>query len=146
MSVEIDETVPLGRHLVASVQPAVLRVEGGALEDSTQPRQFSVTGATDVLGRLLLELGDRLDPVFGAPAIDEPLSLPQRSAWDVYNAGRLDRSGHPAQQQRWRYAFRTRHGFSDVADRVFSELWEAERLSWAELVERSDVALGPAAA
>ena len=49
--VEIDETVPLGRNRLESIDPITIWLESGALEDPKRIRQFSTAGATDVLGR-----------------------------------------------------------------------------------------------
>jgi hypothetical protein len=86
------------------------------------------------MGRMLLRVKDRLDPLFqGAPA-DEDLSLQEMVAWTVYSEGRCDRLGLPTQKQRWLYHFRNRHGFSDVADEAFYRLWNADHLGWADIV------------
>jgi hypothetical protein len=136
--VDIDETTPLGRANVASVDPITLRLESGALEDPKRPRQLNPEGATDVLGRLLLEVRDRLDPAFGDPPADDDLSLPHATAWQVYCVGRLGRLGHRVQRQRRLYQFRNRHGFSDVADAAFDRLWTADAVTWTELTAISD--------
>ena len=36
-------------------------------------------------------------------------------------------------QQRWRYNFRNRHGFTDEADQAFNRLWASDGLTWDEL-------------
>ena len=54
---------------------------------------------------------------------------------------RLGRLGYAVNRQRWLYNFRNRHGFTDVGDRVFDELWAGGVASWAELAEQSDRAL-----
>ena len=53
---------------------------------------------------------------------------------------RLRRAGYPSQRQRRLYAFRTRHGFSDVADRAFQRLWTADDLTWSDIAALSDEA------
>lgn len=133
ITVEVDETTPLGRSLVTSLEPIVLHLESGALEDPKRPRQLDPEGATDVLGRLLFEVRDRLDPAFGAPEDPSTLSLPQSVAWQVHCVGRLGRLGHRVQRQRRLYQFRNRHGFTDAADEAFARLWTAEQLTWAEI-------------
>lgn len=131
--VEVDETTPLGNARVASVDPTVLTLESGALEDAKAPRRMSPTSAADVLGRLLFEVKDRLDPRFAdAPPADE-LTLAQVAAWQTYCVGRLGRLGYKVQRQRRLYHFRNRHGFTDVADAAFDRLWTASDLSWADL-------------
>jgi hypothetical protein len=37
------------------------------------------------------------------------------------------------QEQRRRYHFRNRHGFTDVADAMFERLWNGDGLTWAEI-------------
>jgi hypothetical protein len=147
LTIEVDETTPLGRARVTSVEPAVVAVQSGAFEEPTAPRQFSERATADVLGRLLFRLGDRLAPAFGGPPADAELPLPHETAWDTYAAARLHRVGYPSQRQRRLYAFRTRHGFTDVADRAFQRLWTADDLTWSDIVALSDEAIaggGPA--
>jgi len=131
--VEVDESTPLGRVKVTSVDPVVLSVEGGAFEDSRRPRHLSEAATADTLGKWLLRVRDRRDPAFGTPPEDDDLSLAQSTAWDAYCIGRLARLGHTVQRQRRLYQFRNRHGFSDIADAVFERLWNAEGLTWADL-------------
>jgi hypothetical protein len=131
--IEVDEKMPLGRTKIASLDPVTLSVEGGAFEDAKRPRHLSERGVQDVLGRMLLRVQDRLDPGFEAAPADEDLSLQQLVAWTVYSEGRCERLGLPTQKQRWLYHFRNRHGFSDVADAAFNRLWNADRLSWADI-------------
>ncbi len=133
LRIEVDETTPLGRAWLTSVEPLVLSVESGAFEDAKRPRQLSERSVTDVLGRLLFRVRDRLDPAFGEVPPDDDLSLPESTAWDAYAVGRLARLGHPAQRQRRLYHFRNRHGFSDVADAAFERLWTGEGLTWADI-------------
>jgi len=138
ITVNVDERVPLGRAEVASLDPIVLEVEGGALEHPKLPRQLSDEGTADILGRLLLTVHDRLDASFGDVPEDKDLSLAHASAWDVYSVGRLARLGYRAQRQRRLYAFRNRHGFTDTADAAFDELWDGVDLTWAQIVAISD--------
>lgn len=138
ITVDVDETTPMGRSLVSSADPVVLSVESGALEDPKRPRQLDPDGAADVLGRLLFEVHDRLDPAFGDPPAEDDLTLPHSVAWQVYCVGRLGRLGHRVQRQRRLYQFRNRHGFTDAADAAFDRLWTADGLSWADIVTLSD--------
>src|SRR4051794_18335073 len=71
--VEVNEGSPLGWAVISSLDPVTLTIESGALEDPKHPRELSVPGAQNMIGRLLLEASDRLDPAFGAPPLDEPL-------------------------------------------------------------------------
>lgn len=142
IAVEVDETSPLGKAAVTSIDPIVLQLESGALEDPKRPRQLSRTAAADVLGRLLFRVRDRLDPTFGTPPADADLSLQQSVAWDVYGIGRLVRLGyrHHDNRQRRLYHFRTRHGFTDAADAAFDRLWTTDGLTWADIAALSDEA------
>jgi hypothetical protein len=133
ITVEIDETTPMGRSLLQSVDPVVLSLESGGLEDPKRPRHLDEAGAIDVLGRLLFEVKDRRDPAFGEPPPEDDLSLPESVAWQVYCVGRLGRLGHQVQRQRRLYHFRNRHGFTDAADEAFDRLWSAEGLTWADI-------------
>jgi hypothetical protein len=139
--VEVDESTPLGRARVASLEPITIAVESGALEDPKRPRQLSEEGTADVVGRLLFRVRDRLDPSFGSAPADDELPLPHSVAWDVYAVGRLARLGHRSQRQRRLYHFRNRHGFTDAADAAFERLWSADGLTWAEISSISDEAV-----
>ena len=138
ITIDIDETTPLGHSVVTSIDPIVLTLESGALEDPKRPRQLDPAGAADVLGRLLFQVRDRLDDSFADAPADSDLTLPHSVAWQVYCVARLARLGHKSQRQRRLYQFRNRHGFTDVADAAFNQLWTAEQLTWAELVALSD--------
>jgi len=100
VAVKIDESVPMGRARIDSVDPIVFAMESGALEDSKRLRQFGHREAVDVFGRLLLQVCDRRDPTFGVPDLDADLPLAHRTAWLVYCAGRPSRAGFPTQRQR----------------------------------------------
>ena len=76
---------------------------------------------------------DRLSEGFGDAPPDDQLSLAQKAAWETYSVGRLERLGIPVNQQRWRYNFRNRHGFTDDADAAFDRLWNADNLTWQQL-------------
>src|SRR5262249_29661720 len=144
LRVEVDETTPLGRASMTSIDPIVIAVESGALEDPKKPRQLSEPGAADVLGRLLFRVKDRLTPGFGDPGPDDAISLPRNTAWDCYAIGRLVRLGyqHYNNRQRRLYHFRNRHGFTDAADDSFERLWTADGLTWDQVCALSDSALG----
>ena len=134
LHVEIDETTPLGR-VRAEVHPdgITVHVESGAFEDSKRPREQSETATAVSLGRILLRTRDRLEGGFGEAPADDELSLRQMAAWETYSAGRLARLGLTVNQQRWRYNFRNRHGFTDAADAAFEKIWSADGLTWGEL-------------
>jgi hypothetical protein len=131
--VEVDESHPLGRAVVASVDPVTLQVQGGAFEDQKRPRTMSERGVVDVAGRLLFRAADRLDPAFADAPVDADLTARQYAAWDAYALGRLERAGRHPNKERRRYHFRLRHGFSDAADLAFDRLWSASGLSWADI-------------
>lgn len=136
--VVVDESTPLSKVRQTSIDPVVLAVESGALEDNKRPRHFGEVQAADALGRALAKAADRLDPAFGAPDLDEQLPLPHLTAWDTYCVGRLVRLGYAPQRQRRLYTFELRHGFTDVAIAAFEQLWHAESLTWPEIVAISD--------
>jgi hypothetical protein len=140
ITVEVDETTPMGRSLLQSLDPVVLSLESGALEDPKRPRKIDPDGAADVLGRLLFEVRDRLDPAFGDPPPEAEITLPQSVAWQVYCVGRLRRLGYRGQRQRRLYQFRNRHGFTDAADEAFDRLWTAEHLTWDDIASTSEAA------
>ena len=141
VTVEIDETTPMGRARVASIDPVLITAESGALEDVKAPRRLSEVGTLDVIGKLLLSVRDRLDPAFGDPPADDELTLQESVAWEVYCVGRLGRLGHPVQRQRRLYQFRNRHGFTDAADAAFAKLWGADDLTWTDISATSQEAL-----
>lgn len=141
VTIEIDETTPMGRARVASYDPVVITAESGALENVKAPRKLSVDGTVDVIGKLLLSVRDRTDPAFGEPPVEDDLTLQESVAWEVYCVGRLGRLGHPVQRQRRLYQFRNRHGFTDAADAAFDQLWSADQLTWADITKISQQAL-----
>ncbi len=146
---EIDQTTPLGEAKVLSVGDDIrLHVESGALEDPKRLRKLSPSGSANVLGRLLFRVRDRLDAAFGEVPPDDQLGLELSSAWDVYAIGRLVRLGfrHENDRQRRLYQFRTRHGFTDLADAAFDALWEGVDLTWADIERLSAEAKGGVAA
>lgn len=138
ITIEVDERTPMSRVQLTSVDPIHIAVEGGALEDLRRIRQLSTNRTADALGLFLFQAHDRLDTGFDAPPLGTELPLAHRVAWEVYSAGRLARTGHPSQRQRRLYHFRNRHGFTDEADAAFARLWDADRLTWAQVVAISD--------
>jgi hypothetical protein len=141
VSVVVDEAVPVARARLASIDPLVLEVEGGAFEDPRHPRQLSQAAVADTVGRLLIQALDRRNPDFGDVPDDDDIPLPHRVAWDVYAVGRLSRLGLEGQRQRRLYSFRNRHGFTDVADEAFARLWDGVDLTWPQITALSDDAL-----
>ena len=131
--VDIDETTPLARMRVDVGDSIAVHIESGAFEDSKRPRHQSEVATTVNLGRCLLKARDRLTGGFGEAPPDSELALRQVAAWDTYCVGRLARLGVTVNEQRWRYNFRNRHGFTDRADAAFEKVWTAEGLTWGEL-------------
>ena len=82
---------------------------------------------------MLLRVRDRLTGGFADAPPDNELTLAQMAAWETYCVGRLERLGVPVNQQRWRYNFRNRHGFTDQVDAAFDRLWTSDGLTWGEL-------------
>lgn len=134
IEVDVDESTPLPRTTIESVDdPIRLHVEGGALEDPTAPRELSERLTSETIGRLLLRVVDRRSGRFADAPADHDLTLPQLVAWETSCLGRLERLGYDVRPPRRRYHFRTRHGFSDVADSVFDRLWATDAPSWADI-------------
>ena len=146
LRIEVDETTPLARVTIdISGEPIVVKAESGAFEDTRRPRQQSENATAASLGRVLLRARDRLVGGFGEAPADGDLSLAQMAAWETYCVGRLGRLGITVNQQRWRYNFRNRHGFTDVGDAAFDRLWASDGLTWGELDEVSRAAAAVAA-
>jgi hypothetical protein len=131
--IEVDEKTPLGSSAVVSLDPITITVESGGFEDAKHLRHLSRESVEGTVGRHLMRAKDRLDPSFGEPPGDDDIPIAEYTAWDIYAVGRLERLGFPSQQERRRYHFRIRHGFTDVADRVFDRLWAADALTWADI-------------
>ncbi len=141
VALEIDEDAATSRLAISSLDPLVLAIDGGALEDYKDPRMLGRLESSIAVTRLLLEYIDRQNPAFGAPSLDAETTQAHRQAWDVNLYGRVGRIGLRLHKPRFLYNFRNRHGFSDNADRVFEQLWVADDLSWSRIVELSDQAV-----
>ena len=133
VDIEVDETTPLARTRVVLGDTIAIRAESGAFEDTKRPRQQSDVATATSLGRVLLRVRDRLTGGFGEAPPDDELTLAQVAAWETYSVGRLSRLGIEVNEQRWRYNFRNRHGFTDEADQAFNRLWSSDGLTWGEL-------------
>ena len=134
VEINVDEAMMMGRSTVTiDGNRLVLDVMGGAFEDQRRARQMSAERTERLLAMKFMRARDRLDPDFGEPPADADVTPGQGIAWDVYSEGRLSRAGMGTRQQRLRYHFRVRHGFNDVADELFHRLWNADKLSWAEI-------------
>jgi hypothetical protein len=131
--VAVDESTPLARVRTELGDVITIHAESGAFEDSKRPRQQSDVATTASLGRALLRARDRLSGGFGEAPPDDQLNLRQVAAWETYTVGRLGRLGVPVNEQRWRYNFRNRHGFTDLADEGFDRIWAADGLTWEQL-------------
>ena len=132
--VEVNESTPLGIVRITSLDPIVINADSGAFEDPKRPRRLSENYVKDVLSRSLYRITDRRSPGFADAPPDNKLSFAENVAWDTYAVGRAVRKGYLAQRPRRLYAFRNRHGFTDVADAAFERLWNAESLTWADIV------------
>jgi len=141
IQIEVDEKTPLGSSAVVSLDPITITVESGAFEDAKHLRHLNREGVEGVIGRHFMRTIDRLNPGFGTPPADDDLPIELYTAWDIYAVGRLERLGFPSQRERRRYHFRIRHGFTDVADRVFDRLWTATDLTWADIEAASAEAM-----
>lgn len=141
VAIDVAEHQATNRVAIQSLDPVVLAVDGGALENYRVPRTLGELESQITFTRLFLEVADRQSTSFGAPALDEPLTHAHRMAWDVNLFGRTARHGLRIHQPRYRYNFRNRHGFSDLADRIFDTLWSADDLTFARIVELSDRAV-----
>jgi hypothetical protein len=133
VAIEVDERTPLARVRVEVADPIAIRAESGAFEDPKRPRQQSEIMTATSLGRVLLRVRDRLLGGFADAPPDKQLSLAEMAAWEAYCLGRLERLGITVNQQRWRYNFRNRHGFTDHADAAFDRLWAGDALTWDDL-------------
>ena len=131
--IEVDETTPLARTRVEVADTISIRAESGAFEDTKRPRQQSDVATATSIGRVLLRVRDRLSGGFGEAPPDDELTLAQVAAWETYSVGRLSRLGIEVNEQRWRYNFRNRHGFTDEVDSAFNRLWSSDGLTWGEL-------------
>lgn len=130
----VDEERMTTRIRISSLTPLVLGIDSGALEEAKRPRTLSQGRTTSTVARLLAEVADREFSDFGAPELGEPSDLSIRVAWDVYCYGRISRLGLSVQKAALRYNFRNRVGFSDTADAAFDRLWNADSLTYADIV------------
>lgn len=130
--IEVDQEEPTPRVAVTSLDPIVLTVESGALEETKAPRTFGESQASLTFARLLFEVRDRLDADFGAPELGEPQDLAIKAAWEASCVGRASRLGFYAHKPRFRYNFRNRFGFSDAADARFDAIWANDQPRYAD--------------
>ena len=138
--VDVDETTPLGRAVVTSVDPSCWSSSRGPSRTPSAPP--ARPGGGRRRPRPAAAAGPRpARPRLRRPARRRrPLPARSRVAWEVYCVGRLARLGHRVQRQRRLYQFRNRHGFTDAADAVFERLWTADGLTWADIAAASDEA------
>jgi hypothetical protein len=138
IAVEVDEKTPLSKMSAvvdgsSSDDTITLHLQSGALEDTRHLTNFSEAHARRSLARVMLRARDRLRPDFADAPDDLALTNTQNAAWDVYCGGRLERLGLNPVQQRYRYDFRNRFGFTDEVDSVFDRVWAADDLGWHDL-------------
>lgn len=138
IAIEVDETTPLSKMSAkvdgqSSDATVTLRFESGALEDTRHLTNFSEARARRSIGRMLLRASDRLSGRFADAPEDLDLTNAQNAAWDAYCGGRLERLGLEPSQQRFRYDFRNRFGFTDEVDVLFDRIWASDELSWHDL-------------
>ena len=75
--IEVDESTPLGRARVSSVDPIVLSAESGAFEDAKRPRHLSERATADaVFERLWNGVGLTWADIDAACAETEPTRTP----------------------------------------------------------------------
>jgi hypothetical protein len=131
--VVVDESTPLARAHLESLEPIVLSVEGGAFEDQKRIRTLDPEAVLTITVRLLARVADRRRPEFAGAPGEDGLTTAQLDCWDAWSLGRGERHGLSVQRDRWRYRFRNHHGFTDVADAAFERLWAADGLAWADI-------------
>jgi hypothetical protein len=137
--VVIDETTPLARLLseidgTSSDAQITIHAESGAFEETRRPTYFSYERTATSIGRMLLRARDRMRPDFADVEPDIDLSVEELAAWDAYSTARLARLGQRIKQQRWRYNYRNRFGFSDETDAAFDRLWECDEVGWSDVM------------
>ena len=135
VTIDIDEAAMQGKSSSrVEGDGVVIEASGGAFESLRKAREFDEERCKAVLGQALLKARDRLDPAFGTPPADADLGVREEVAWATAIEGRLARLGIiTGRPQRRIYHFRVRHGFTDTVDRVFQQLWDADKLTWADL-------------
>lgn len=143
VEVRLDEERATTVARVVAREPWVFDVDGGAIEDTQRPRTLGEPQAMVVFCRLLFEVADRLMPGFDPPPVGGPTEADLRVAWDVYGAARTARLGVRVHQPKHRYDFRNRVGFTDAADACFDRLWEADALTWEQIVALVAAAQAP---
>ena len=131
--VRVDEGSPLALTRLESVDPIVLFIEGGAIEDPKKIRKLDPDGVQTVAVRLLARVADRRRPDFVGAPDEASLEVAELDCWEAWALGRAERHGLWVAQMRWRYRFRNHHGFTDVADAVFDRLWASDEMGWADI-------------
>ncbi|MGD9795398.1 MAG: hypothetical protein AB7V43_18175 [Acidimicrobiia bacterium] len=133
ITIVIDEATPMTRSSIESVDPIVIGIEAGAIEDPRRIRHLQLDRLREVVSRQLLGALDRRDPRFADADGDDRLSLSQRTAWDVHIAGRLHRLGFPVGRARWEHRFTLGHRPGPATEVAFATLWDTDRLTWAQI-------------
>lgn len=138
VSIEVDEVLPgplNGSQADLVDGRADLWFTGGAFEDTHRGRVMDEDMTRVALGAALLRVKDRISGGFSDAPADGGLPERQRAIWDVYAEGRLARmGGFAVREPRRRYVYRLECGFNDVADAEYTQLWNAEAITWSDLV------------
>lgn len=141
VQINVMEDAATTTFRIASMEPLVLEVDGGAVEDSKDPRRVGEHESAITFTRAFLEVYDRQADWFHGPALDDAdVSKAHKMAWDVNLHGRVSSLGVRLHKPRYIYNFRNRHGFTDRADEVFEQLWTAGETTWTRITELSDSA------
>lgn len=137
VSIEVDEVLPAplnGSQVDVRGDRVELWFTGGSFEDTHRGRILDEELTRTALGASLLRAMDRLSGAFADAPVDAELSERLRAIWDVYTDGRLARLGFAVKEPRRRYVYRLECGFNDVADAEYAQCWNADALTWTDLV------------
>lgn len=139
VEINVDEAAIIGRVTSRlEGRKFVVEATGGAFESLRKARTFDAERTKVALALGLLRARDRLDESFGEVPPDDEVDLAHDTAWTTYIEGRLARAGLPSRATRRIYHFRIRHGFTDASDAAFERLWNADGLTWGDIVKISD--------
>jgi hypothetical protein len=133
IQIDVNETTPLTQVRIIATDPVRLYVESGAFDDPHMPRVLGDGAVRTSLAIPLFRAFDRRLPEFAGAPPESDLDQEHRAAWDVAVAGRISRAGLPSPRQRRLYAFRVRHGFTDLVDDIFDRLWTKTDVVWSDI-------------